>query len=110
MKGAILEKDLLFNIKTARANWTSFTLKLLEFKTQNNIMKEKMKDLAVNRMKDYLLALDYACDKYHIGLIDKTSFDRNFLDIILTVKKQKHLLQKIKAENNYNSLKRYLGL
>jgi len=47
------------------------------------------------RIEEYLNALDYACDKYNDGIIDKTSFERNFAKLVIEAYNNKHMYDNI---------------
>ncbi len=102
------ETICLDRISDARYKYSSLVEKIVE---PNQISEEKktiFNDLLQERIEDYLNALDFACQRYLKGFLDKNSFKDNFKNLILASREDSKLFDNVmfKDKNRFVSIKK----
>ncbi len=108
---ASLEKDLIIHISSKRKFFLEFQKMYIDSELCSTDKKEQILiDIMNSSMEEYLNSLDYTCDTYLKGAINKESFEKNFSDEIESVGNNENFASIIYSEksNKYVSLKKVL--
>ncbi len=73
-----LEKSFLDKIVEARFRYSDIVEKINAAQSLSDETKEVLRTFVKDRLEEYLNAIDYACDKYLRGILDKKSFPEVF--------------------------------
>ncbi len=107
MGGTNLEKDLLNDINKQRERFTSITADFVKMGELTDDQKKIYQGQINEVMESYLNRLDYACQKYNDGIIDKDSFETNFSELIKQASQDENVLTIVSDDkrNKYKHLK-----
>lgn len=106
MSKSVLEKELLNRINNARTSYSMLYEKIMDMEKTD--IQKQLSELAVKeRLEEYINALEYTCDKYLDGVLDKKSFKRNFSSLVTGLFDQNNVYEVMDSEekNKYPALK-----
>lgn len=95
MSKSVFEKELLNKINYARTNYAAKYDQIVSLADIEESQKELYRLALEERIEEYLNALEYACDKYNDGILDKASFKRNFVKLVTEAYNNKNIFNNI---------------
>ncbi len=103
-----LEHKLLIDIRDARSKFLDICDKLTSIPKNKTELTSVVAAMVEERKEEYLNTIDYTCDKYLNGFLDKKSFINNLSPLVLTISSSKTLRNSVfnEKKNIYPNIKR----